>query len=203
MSCFQETPNFLSTCISHHLVPFSSSSSYEYLTCTLPFIVWPQLVNNGLFTVESFTWHGEPLKRPQLADTPFYNTHRNALRRTVSNTNAFEPSENHSSSSLCNANIYIRWVFVQGSIPKYILISPASTIYALSAWIPKNQPMPTITIWFHIRSCSHLSLPQSSANVCHTPGRPQARPHDAMHLPSLLVTCVVVWAMQVNGRIQQ
>ena len=35
----------------------------------------------------------------------------------------------------------------------------------------------------NIRSCSHLRLPQSSANVSHTPGLAQARPHDAMHLP--------------------
>ena len=52
------------------------------------------------------------------------------LRRTVSNTTASEPS-GRSSPGLCNANIYIRRAFSQGSIIKCILMIPASTIYTL------------------------------------------------------------------------
>ena len=59
-----------------------------------------------------------------------YNTHRNSLR-TLSNTTASERFENRSSPGLCNVNIYMRRVFAQENIAKYILLSPASAVYAL------------------------------------------------------------------------
>ena len=45
------------------------------LPCAMYFYLmqheWLQLANNGLFTAESFAWHGEHLKQPQLADHSF------------------------------------------------------------------------------------------------------------------------------------
>ena len=35
--------------------------------------------------------------------------------------------------------------------------------------------------------CGVTGHPRGSANICHAPGLAQARPHDAMHLPSLEV----------------
>ena len=86
------------------------------------------------------------------------------------------------------ANIHIRRVFVQGTIPKYFLISP---YMRSSSWIQKNQGINTIHVIMvpHLKLffiCSITGLPWSSANICHTPGLPQARPHDAMHLPSIM-----------------
>ena len=82
--------------------------------------------------------------------------------------------------------IYIRRIFAQGSTPKFIL----SCKYYICAYRPEYQrikePISSLTLWFHIRSCSHWRLPRSSANVCHTPGLAQARPHDAM-------VCLVIY----------
>ena len=60
---------------------------------------------------------------------------------------------------------------MEGSIPKYVLISPASAVYA------------------HLKLfsiCSITVLPRSSPSICNPPGLPQACPHDAMHLPSIM-----------------
>ena len=52
------------------------------------------------------------------------------LRRTLSNTTASEHTENCSSPSLCNTNIY-RMGFCAGKHSKYVLITPASVAYTL------------------------------------------------------------------------
>ena len=45
--------------------------------------------------------------------------------------------------------------------------------------------------------CSVTGLPQTSANICHAPGLPQARPHDVMHLSSNVIR---IWRMKLYGQ---
>ena len=77
----------------------------------------------------------------------------------------------------------------QESIPKYVLISPASAIYAPFVLImsTKNQGINTVRLIIvpHLKLftiCSVTGPTSESANICHAPGLAQARLHDAMHL---------------------
>ena len=121
-----------------------------------------------------------------------YTTHTGTpLWRTVSNTNMSEPSENHSSPSLRNVNIYIWRDFAQGSIPKYILIAPA-VLYCLSSWIPKNQRTNTM---------HHITVPWTfeAVSICGSLG---VQPISAMPLASLRLapTMLCICLVDILGR---
>ena len=120
-----------------------------------------------------------------------------ATCRSLFYTTASESSENCSSPGLCNANIHIHNVLLRArkhsKLRIFPLISPASAVYAL--FVPEYQRMkesiPCISLWFHIWSCSPLwrnRPPRSSSNIWHAHGLTQARPHDAMHLSSYVLT---------------
>ena len=47
--------------------------------------------------------------------------------------------------------------------------------------------------------CGVTGHPPSSANICHAPGLAQARPHDAMHLPSMPSYMHICSVIEVDG----
>ena len=87
---------------------------------------------SGLFAAENFTtWW--TLETTTTCRSLLYTTStETTLRWTVSNTTASEPSENRIHLAYATLT-YIRiWRgFAQGSVLKYILVTSASTIYAL------------------------------------------------------------------------
>ena len=123
------------------------------------------------------------------------------LRRTVSNTTASEPSENrfHQAYAMLTyiyiyIYIYIRQALVQEIILKYILITPASDIYALFVLNTKEWKNQYCTSHYGstfeaVLHCGITDLPRSSSNIFHAPGLAQARPHDAMHLSVYYLFC--------------
>ena len=112
------------------------------------------------FMICHLTWVKlEPLSslHTDLPDFIYTTSTGTPLKRTLSNTTASERSENRSSPSLRDANTYTRRVFAQESIPKYILISPASAVYALfvlNTKESKSQDRASHLLWFHLQSCS-------------------------------------------------
>ena len=172
-----------------------NSYSYASLMYTPPFIAWnghgwqtmaysQQKASHDMVN----TWNDHNLQI-----TPLYWTRRNTAKKNSQQHKHFwtfwiilHPAY--------TMRTYIQWVFTQGSTPKYIMIIALQVLRTyVCAYRPEYQrikvSIPSITLWFHIQSCSHLRLPRSSPNICHTSGYAQARPHDAMHLPSYNKLC--------------